>query len=196
MIKLIDILKEAKQVGTLYHFTNTSNLLNILKSNKLNATITDNYKDIDFRGKTKNNFNIKPHVSFTRGNIAKNRNIINYSKISNSPVGLEINGDKLSNKYAIVPYSMTDTPKIDHPDTYHEYGTPGELEERVYKNINDLNQYIISVLITKRIAGDYDKKKLIDYINTIKQYNISIKYFIVPNKESSEEEFLKKYEEF
>jgi hypothetical protein len=196
MIKLIDLLREAKQVGTLYHFTYAPDLLSILESNKLNASKTLGYSNIDFRGRANNDLKTEPHVSFTRGNIAKNRDIINYSKARNLPVGLEVDGDKLSNNYAITPYSMFDVPKIDHPDGNYEYGTPGELEERVYSSISNLNQYLISILITKRIAAEYDREEFIDYINTIKQYGIPIKYFIFPNRESSEREFLDSYERF
>jgi hypothetical protein len=196
MIKLLDILNEAKQVGTLYHFTYAPDLLSILESNKLNASKTLGYNNIDFRGKANSNLKTKPHVSFTRGNIAKNRDIINYSKVRNLPVGLEVDGDKLSNSYVITPYSMFNIPKINYPDGNYEYGTPGELEERVYNTISNLNQYLISILITKRIAAEYDKEELIDYISAIKKYGIPIKYFIFPNKESSEREFLDNYEEF
>ena len=192
MIKLIDILNEAKQVGVLYHFTRYLNLLDILKSNKLKASITTGYENVDFRGKN-TNFEIKPHVSFTRSNVAKNPNVANsnYSKMQTREVsvGLEIDGDKLSTRYNIVPYSMFDNPKIKHPDAIFLFGTPAEFEERVYKDIDNLRQYILSILITIKIVESLDKEEIIDYINFLKKYNIPIKYFA--NREISEKEFLK-----
>jgi hypothetical protein len=42
MIKFIDILKEAKQVGDIYHFTSIDNIANMLKEYK-SVTLDDNY---------------------------------------------------------------------------------------------------------------------------------------------------------
>ena len=46
MIKLIDILNEAKQVGLLYHYTSVDGLKNILQSNQLKSS-EENYMDND-----------------------------------------------------------------------------------------------------------------------------------------------------
>ena len=45
MIKLIDILKEAKQVGILYHYCQFSDLYPIIKSNLLKASETTDFDD-------------------------------------------------------------------------------------------------------------------------------------------------------
>ena len=69
------MLKEAKQVGILYHFTSVKGLSSILTMGGLRA----------FR---------QPYISFTR----------NYSLKGFGGVRIVINGDKLSNKYKITPY--------------------------------------------------------------------------------------------
>jgi hypothetical protein len=83
MIKLVDLLKEAKQVGILYHFTSLNNLKPILESGVLLST----------KG--------RKYVSFTR-----NKNLSNLGE-DNSQVRLTINGDNLSNKYKLLPYAQT-----------------------------------------------------------------------------------------
>jgi hypothetical protein len=83
MIKLTDLLKEAKQVGTLYHFTSLNNLKPILESGILMST----------KG--------RKYISFTR-----NKNLSNLG-VENSQVRLTINGDDLSNKYKLIPYAQT-----------------------------------------------------------------------------------------
>ncbi len=84
MIKLIDILKEAKQVGPLYHFTNFNGLKGILSSNTLKVGDDSSF---DSGGNVGN-------VSLTRN---KNMWISNYR--------IELDGNKLSNNYKITPYA-------------------------------------------------------------------------------------------
>ena len=83
MIKLADILNEAKQVGPIYHSTSGKNLISILKSNTLKVGQEGNY------GMTLTSQN-----SFTRD---KNFRPGEYT--------IEIDGDKLSNNYKITPFA-------------------------------------------------------------------------------------------
>lgn len=83
VIKLIDILNEAKQIGSLYHSTSGENLISILKSNTLRADQTPNYA-MTYLGR----------VSFTRD---KNYRPGEYT--------MEIDGNKLSNNYKITPFA-------------------------------------------------------------------------------------------
>jgi len=82
VIKLIDILKEAKQVGTLYHSTSGDNLISILKSNSLKTGMPSPYTN-----------EIPTAIFFTRN---KNYRPGEYT--------IEVDGDKLSNNYKIRPY--------------------------------------------------------------------------------------------
>ena len=94
MIKLVDILKEGKQVGILYHYTSYEACIKILQSSKIKSTETADSK------KNKPLFGI----SFTRDkNFHKNSR-----SIGNHPsCRLVVDGDKLSNKYKIIPYTQS-----------------------------------------------------------------------------------------
>ena len=72
MIKLLDILNEAKQVGILYHYTENWLLKQIIESNTLLAP-----------------------VSFTR---SKDKKTVSWINVE---AALVIDGDKLSTKYKI-----------------------------------------------------------------------------------------------
>jgi hypothetical protein len=108
MIKLLDILKEAKQVGILYHYTENWLLEKIIESNTLLAPI-----------------------SFTR---SKDKKTVSWI---DAEVALVIDGDKLSTKYKIRPYQDRD----------EEGRFFDEMEERVDKNIVDLDKYLIKVIL-------------------------------------------------
>ena len=84
MIKLIDLIKEAKQVGILYHSTSGANLTSILKSNILKAGYPV------FR---LGPGGVQKQISFTRN---KNYRPGEYT--------LEIDGNKLSENYKVTPY--------------------------------------------------------------------------------------------
>jgi len=125
MIKLINLLKEiteAKQVGTIYHFTN--DLEKILQTNLLKAT------------SVKNSSTPLSIVSFTR----TPHRTFDIARYSDSV--LVIDGDKLSNKYKISPFK---DPKVDWED---------EMEERVFGDIPNIDQYIIKVIL---FEDEYDE---------------------------------------
>ena len=82
MIKLLDILKEAKQVGTLYHSTSGANLISILKSNTLRVNQSPTF-----------GISLLNQISFTRD---KNYRPGEYT--------IEIDGNKLSSKYKLEPF--------------------------------------------------------------------------------------------
>lgn len=110
MIKLIDLLKEGKQVGILYHYTENWLLKQIIETNTLLAP-----------------------VSFTR---SKDKETVFWV---DAECVLVIDGDKLSTKYKIRPYQ-----------SYDEKGRFfDEMEERVDKNIINLNKYLIKIILYK-----------------------------------------------
>ena len=83
MILLIDLLKEAKQVGTVYHYTTILSLLKILDDDVLGDKSLGKYS----------------RVSLTR-----DKNFQKRTKIIPAECRITINGDKLSNRYKIQPY--------------------------------------------------------------------------------------------
>lgn len=108
MIKLTDLLNEAKQVGTLYHYTENWLLEKIVESNTLLAP-----------------------VSFTR---SKNKETVFWI---GAEAALVIDGDKLSNNYKIRPYQSHD----------EEGRFFDEMEERVDKNIINLDKYLVKIIL-------------------------------------------------
>lgn len=118
MIKLINILNEGKQVGSLYHWTDFIGSLNIISQNFLKGYITDTFK--------------QPAISFTRDkNFYKGKN-----KLATKPeICFVIDGDKLSNHYKIQPF-QDPTVKKD------------EMEEKVItEGIKNFSQYVIKIIV-------------------------------------------------
>lgn len=134
MLRLKDLLNESKQVGLLYHFTRTGELIGILKDNMLKASdmwVTNN--------------DSRPINSFTR-----NKNGWDVGGFP-TDVRITIDGDKLSNKYKIQPYDM-------------RFGDD-EMEERVYKNISNIKDYILNITINTKSKGNYEIHK--DILNNL-----------------------------
>lgn len=138
LINYINDISEAKQVGTLYHFTYLSNMLLILQNNKLESTWS-----IDTR-----NFSI----SFTRNKNFKKGYIYN--------VPLEaafiIDGNKLSEHYKIYPIEYYYTQRGISPSPEAK-----ESEERISfsergKVINDFKKYVIGIILYPK---EYKKTK-------------------------------------
>jgi hypothetical protein len=150
MIKLIDILNEAKQVGLLYHYTSVDGLKNILQSNQLKSS-EENYMGNDL------NF-----ISFTRNkNFDKKGQKFNVK----TDYRITLDGDKLSNRYKIKPFAyipgwsykdnweydwLEDEPESIVRDFFNATGDYDEQEERIWfkqpgQYINDIKKYILAV---------------------------------------------------
>jgi len=89
MIKLLDILREAKQVGDIYHYTGISGdaIIKILKTGKLRPSPARLEK--------------KGYISFSRDRA------LGYTLGSDkTQIRITIDGDKLSNKYQVLPYAQ------------------------------------------------------------------------------------------
>ena len=100
MIKLRDILKEAKQVGIIYHYTTFESGLKVLELNQLKSD------------HTAESTNAKPvfGISFTRDKRFNNANravdFTNSSFGRTPQLRFTIDGNKLSNKFKVHPYSQ------------------------------------------------------------------------------------------
>lgn len=143
MIKLVNLLKEAKQVGILYHYCQFSDLYLIIKSNLLKASETT-----DFINNKISNPQTKC-VSLTRSK-NKDQFLISYE----SDCVLVLDGDKLSNNYKISPHH--DPNQLYYVDEEHD-----EMEERICgKDIKNLNNYIIKIIFYKEnIKGSFQNEK-------------------------------------
>jgi len=152
MIKLLDILKEllkeGKQVGVLYHFTDIYSLLNILKTNTLKASSKFEKEKL-------------PTVSLTRDKLG---DIGGVGGTGTKTVRISIDGDKLSNKYKITPYNYYSN----HPDFKQ---SEDEMEEVIQGDINNITNYIIEIRIDPAAASVFPPstmKELIDKYPYIK----------------------------
>jgi len=121
MIKLIDILREAKQVGPLYHFTDISFLNNIIK------TGLKFQPDNSGLPQYKNTFN----VAVTRDKSGEG--VIEFMG-GEFNTRIKLDGDKISQRYKIEPINVEN---IWNADDYKEQGEqiptkfPYFFEERI-----------------------------------------------------------------
>ena len=175
---LIENLDEAKQLGTIYHFTSinsdkTKGIFSILDSNKfLGSEISvlplGNVHDRDFQpfGKSGKKYIDKGvdklyYLSTTRDKFLYKKN----PKIKGSTVRIVLDGDKLSNKYKIQPFYYYSDEMIDEPAPKHDQD---ESEERILlgtrKEIDLASNYIKEVQVI--LDKVYDNE---DYLNLIEE---------------------------
>jgi len=98
-IKEEEQLDESKQVGTIYHYTTFEAGLKILQSNQL--------KSSEAADSTKSNPVFA--ISFTRDKRFHDNHVVGFeeSSFGNTPqLRFTINGDKLSNRFSVQPYSQ------------------------------------------------------------------------------------------
>jgi hypothetical protein len=124
MIKLLDILKEAKQAGILYHWTSLKNLANIIKTNTILPSHSG-HGEYDW-------------VSLTR---SKDKNQFGIAEEADCVIVLD--GDKLSNNYKIKPYNDLEVSQ------YDDFGIFDEMEERLLGSIKNLNKYVVKIILYK-----------------------------------------------
>jgi hypothetical protein len=127
MIKLIDILREAKQVGPLYHFTNISFLNDILKTGlkfKPDNSGLPQYK---------NTFN----VAVTRDKSGEG--VMKYLSFKREfNIRIKLDGDKVSEQYKVEPINVENIWNYDIGDKNSEEQIPTKFpyffEERIISN--------------------------------------------------------------
>lgn len=146
----VEMVTEAKQVGTLYHFTSAEGLKGILESNHINAS-EETYLGHELY-----------FVSFTRN---KNFHKKRYKWGVSTEYRITIDGNKLSNKYRIKPFAyipgwdytdsweyewLEDEPESAKRDFFNATGTYDEQEERIsFKGpeggISNIKDYILAI---------------------------------------------------
>jgi len=146
-IKEVMGLNESKQVGVIYHFTDIVPAISICKSDTLradNQCLDGDYRydpdaeDFeDIREKTKS-------ISFTREKDGEKG-----QATSGRPVRFKIDGDKISTKYKIRPYSFYDDSKmVMGLEKYANH----EFEERLFgRDVVNLSKYIIDIKVDLKV---------------------------------------------
>jgi len=145
-----DYIKERKQVGKLYHFTDLKKVYRILKDNELKQNTTSAYT------------NLASGVSFTRNkNFQKTNKYFGWYDMA---VNIIIDGDKLSDKYKISQFHDNQTYITLDPSELRMFKgrDVDEAEERTTKPIKQLNKYITGIEINKKLYYNYLKKNNYD----------------------------------
>jgi hypothetical protein len=166
MIKLKDILFEAKQVGVIYHYTSYNNAEGILKKGKLRSDMGGALGSLD-----------DPYysISFTRDKnfhkVARNLTYVG----TNIPCRFTFDGDSMSNKYSFKPFAQKG---------FEKGKRRFESEERIVsKDVFDvpLDKYVISfdIIIEYKDQKEWTDDKLYyldmkDCIKLCKEKNIKI----------------------
>jgi hypothetical protein len=146
MIKLVNLLKEiteGKQVGTLYHFTTLKGALGILTSKRIRT-------------------NEDGVVSATRD---KNLNAAEFDtegEADKNIVRIDLDGNKISNRYKIKPYSFGHIGKENL-----------EFEEQIITKNDGLSiEYITNIKIIINNKDEYSYKYFDSLIKIIQEKNI------------------------
>lgn len=130
---------ESKQVGVLYHYTSLENIYKILLTNRLESgdagMQSDSYDGL--------------FISTTR-----DKNFHNQKRtIDSTECRIVLNGDKISNRYKIIPHNQIDYDKTRSNNT--------ESEEAILSDvISNLNNYIIRIDFFK-----HPNKNIINFLN-------------------------------
>lgn len=169
MIRLIDLLNEAKQVGDIYHYTRLSRkfgIYDILTSGEL--------KPAPDRAK------YKGYVSFSRDRA------LGSTLGMRARVRITIDGDKLSNKYKITPYVQLEpeTPYDKENWTSPFTRSSGNSESELVVPANEYGGSVKILPYIKKIDVIADKidrnvnniKNLIELEEMCKQLNIPIEF--------------------
>jgi len=179
-MKLIDLLKEineGRQVGEIYHFTSLDFIYDILKSGKLEPS-PNRLEKLGF-------------VSFTR-----NRALSTMGGFK-SQVRIVIDGDKLSDKYQILPYAQLkpetkrDEEKWTTPYSRISQNSESELviPSKKYGDKVNIIPYIKKLdIIIYNYMDSYnpDQIKEIKKINNISEkLNIPVEYYRQPNRKNN-----------
>lgn len=190
MIKLMNILLEAKQIGLIYHFTSLENLENILKTNILESTSL-NPPEMK---------KLLPKYATQVVSTTRDKYFYKHPKIDNRSLNhgdnyihcaIILDGNKLSNNYSAMAFDYVGF--IDPDEEFQEaykhninltgkefYGDESEtifLGKRIErdKGIKPIIPYIIQVNIYL-IASSIDEEYAEEIIKKLKRLNIKVKY--------------------
>jgi len=132
-------LFEGKQVGTLYHFTSYNALLGILAEDEI---MLDAYGRVSLtRSKT---FDINPRMSFSTGKTA---------------VTITLDGDKLSEKYAVKPFNYFFRNNLNNIKSLRTELQASEQRLKEYKKLNYKTHVKKTEEYIKELEAKIEKEK-------------------------------------
>ena len=160
MIKLLDILREAKQVGPLYHFTNIEFLSNILQ---LGLKLKPNNSTLP---QHKNTY----YTSVTRDK--SGAGVIDYlSNMTEFNVRIQLDGNKISERYKVEPINIENVWMAGDKDWEKSTKFPELFEERIIsKKSGYLNPIYITQIDTIIPEDEIEDEELLDKVNIIDQF--------------------------
>lgn len=149
--RVIEIIA-AKQVGTIYHFTPVGQLVNMAKHHFQLYSNRKADKSTPYEGMGAYSFTRNPRLKFNAGDSEEDK-----WTTFDCNARIVVDGDKLSSKYQVFPYSDLNNPNSNKGPARTERG--GESEETVIVEDGeklDLKKFIIRVDI-------YDDPKIPNY---------------------------------
>jgi hypothetical protein len=157
----LKIIKERKQLGTVYHFTTFKGITNILLTNEFQgseANVDKFDKDFIAQGRDREEKLLKSKGIYSVYYFSTTRNKFLYKKnpsIKGSYVRLILDGNKFTTKYPIKPYYFYHDEMIDEPNPKYNQD---ESEERILlgtkKTIPDAKSYIKEIQIILDVIQD------------------------------------------
>lgn len=167
-MKTFEEFLEAKQVGTLYHFTTKEGLLHILSKQDFDVGICDIFGFISYND----------HISTSRDFMLLNDPAGHFT-VRTHNVRIAFDGDKLSNKYKIKPINGLTTNQTDiFGIDKNQYRVPSKSEKEEVicpvKNskIFNLKDYVLEIYIYSHSKDDIDFSNKVESI--IKKENLNI----------------------
>lgn len=163
MIKLLDILKEAKAVGVIYHFT-TIGAITMMLEEYNSIVLDDNYSSEAGRG----------YFSFTRNP--------NLDRVTWTVVRLKLDGNKMSNRYRFEPYMYGGKERQVSKIEVNWFEAEERINANKYGGKLDITPYIIDVTMSSEILElpqdaeitDRYKKKYGTVYEWFTQHNIPV----------------------
>lgn len=161
MKTLLEILTEGKQVGTIYHYTSLKNCTSILKSNQMLSKQIHLYW-LQFKNRQHQDGNRYDVISFTRD---KNFHKAPYGRTIGADVEcrLTIDGDSLSNRYKLTPYSEPGFTR----KRPQEYESEVRIQSLSPFTINNIIKYVKSVEILQDAIQNDTQQTIYDSLMQI-----------------------------
>lgn len=151
MKRFKEFLNESKQVGDLYHFTDVEGALGILDHNTIYASVINEFPSVSTT-RDKNFYKTSRTITDRYGRKKQVRGGVN------TDVSFVLDGDKLSHKKKIKPFSYLSFSKA--------YDRASEKEEQVHGDIDNAKNFIKKIRIHGDITPDEEER--------IKKHNIEI----------------------